>query len=152
MNWLTELENFPLRLRSEVSRLSEAQLETEYRPGGWTVRQLVHHLADSHLNSYVRFRLALTEDKPEIKSYREDLWAQLSDARTAPIAWSLGVLEGLHARWSNLLRNLDNDEFARTFEHPELGSVQLDWALGLYAWHGRHHVAQVTRLSERMRW
>jgi hypothetical protein len=149
---IDQLEAAPARLRAAVEGLSPQRLETPYRPGGWTVRQVVHHLPDSHLNSYMRFRLALTEDKPAIKAYYEDRWAELDDARHAPIDISLGLLEALHRRWVLLLRSLHAADFARTFIHPELGVVSLDKNLSLYAWHGRHHVAHITSLRERMGW
>jgi len=142
----------PARLRAAVSDLDDAQLDTPYRPGGWTVRQLAHHVPDSHMNSYVRFRLALTEDQPVIKPYEEKLWAELSDARTLPIEPSLTLLESLHARWVPLLRSLSPADWKRTFRHPELGEVSLENNAALYAWHGRHHVAHVTSLRERMHW
>ncbi|MGB7620986.1 MAG: putative metal-dependent hydrolase, partial [Terriglobia bacterium] len=115
-------------------------------------RQVVHHLPDSHLNSYIRFKLALTEEEPTIKPYREDRWAELVDARTAPIATSLSLLESLHSRWVMLLRSLSSKDLTRTFRHPELGIVSLEKNLCLYAWHGRHHVAHITSLRERLRW
>ena len=124
--WLADIEDMPSRLWAAVTGLTEAQLDTPYRPGGWTVRQVVHHLADSHLNSYVRFRLALTEDEPTIKPYNEKLWAQLSDAQTAPADLSLTLVEALHQRWVLLLRSLKPEDFARTVRHPELGKVTLE--------------------------
>ncbi|HKG22797.1 MAG TPA: putative metal-dependent hydrolase, partial [Blastocatellia bacterium] len=145
-------EETPARLREAVEWLSPEQLETPYRPGGWTVRQVVHHVPDSHLNSYVRFKLALTEDHPTIRPYREDRWAELEDARSAPLDVSLALLDSLHGRWVLLLRSLKPEDFARTFEHPELGEVSLEKNVALYAWHGRHHVAQITSLIERMGW
>ena len=150
--YIEEIERAPERLRAAVAGLSDAQVDTPYRPGGWTVRQVVHHVPDSHLNSYVRFRLALTEKEPTIKPYDESQWAELADARTAPIEMSLALLESLHARWALLLRSLTPQDFARGFRHPELGTVSLDRNLALYAWHGRHHVAHVTSLRERMGW
>jgi len=150
--YMDEIEQAPARLRAAVAGLSDAQLDTPYRPGGWTVRQVVHHVPDSHLNSYVRFRLALTEKEPTIKPYDESQWAELTDARTAPIEMSLALLESLHARWILLLRGLKQSDFAREFRHPELGTVSLDKNLALYAWHGRHHVAHITSLRERMNW
>lgn len=135
-----------------VAGLNDQQLDTPYRPGGWTVRQLAHHVPDSHLNSYVRFRLALTEDEPTIKPYYEDRWAELPDARTAPIHTSLALLGSLHERWVLLLRSMAPEQFARTFRHPELGLMTLDKNLALYAWHGQHHVAHIAGLRERMRW
>ena len=150
--WICELESLPENLRNAVAGLSDTQLDTPYRPGGWTVRQVVHHLPDSHMNSYVRFRLALTEDTPSIKAYEEDKWAELPDARKSPIEPSLLLLDGLHQRFTTLLRSLKPEEFAKTFRHPELGEVRLDWNLGLYAWHSRHHVAQITNLRVRENW
>jgi uncharacterized damage-inducible protein DinB len=149
---IDEIAGTPARVRAAVEGLSAEQLETTYRPGGWTVRQVVHHIADSHLNSYIRFRLALTEDEPTIKPYHEDRWAELDDARTAPLEVSLALLESLHERWVQLLKSLKNEDFARTFKHPEMGVVSLDKNVGLYAWHGRHHVAHITGLRERMGW
>lgn len=149
---IDEIAGTPARVRAAVEGLSAEQLETPYRPGGWTVRQVVHHIADSHLNSYIRFRLALTEDEPTIKPYHEDRWAELDDARTAPLEVSLALLESLHERWIQLLKSLKNEDFARTFKHPEMGVVSLDKNVGLYAWHGRHHVAHITGLRERMGW
>jgi uncharacterized damage-inducible protein DinB len=149
---INQIEEAPARLRAAVAGLSDEQLDTPYRPGGWTVRQVVHHLPDSHLNSYIRFKLALTEDKPVIKTYEQDRWAELYDVRTAPIEASLILLEGLHRRWVTLLRSLSEKDFARTFQHPELGVVSLDKNLSLYAWHGWHHVAHITSLRERMGW
>jgi hypothetical protein len=150
--FIDRIERTPARLRGAVESLSGAQLDTAYRPGGWTVRQLVHHIPDSHLHSYTRFRLALTEDKPTIKPYDQERWAELTDARTAPIDVSLALLESLHRRWVLLLRSLAPADFARTFVHPELGEVSLERNLALYAWHGDHHVAQITGLRERMGW
>jgi hypothetical protein len=150
--WIAELEALPEKLRKAVAGLSESQLDTPYRPGGWTVRQVVHHLPDSHTNSYIRFRLALTEDTPTIKPYEESKWAELSDARQSPIEPSLDLLNGLHRRFTALLRSLNSDEFAKTFRHPELGEIRLDWTLGLYAWHSRHHVAHINNLRVREGW
>jgi hypothetical protein len=150
--WLGEIEATPARLRAAVEGLTEAQLETPYRPGGWTVRQVVHHFADSHLNAYIRFRLALTEKAPTIKPYDQELWAQLPDARTAPVEISLKLLETLHARWVMLLKTLKPEDFARALMHPELGRVTLEKYLAMYAWHGRHHVAHINGLRERSGW
>ena len=150
--WITELEVVPERLRAAVDRLSEVQLDTPYRPGGWTVRQVIHHLPDSHMNSYIRFRLALTEDAPTIRTYNETLWAELPDAKAGPVEPSLSLLAALHLRWTALLRSLAEQQFVRTFIHPELGSVRLDTALGLYAWHSRHHLAQIEDLRLRNNW
>jgi len=142
----------PANLRKAVKGLTEAQFDTPYREGGWTVRQVVHHLPDSHMNSYVRLRLALTENEPTIKPYAEDLWARLYDAQHAPVEASVVLLERLHERWVMLLRSMSPGDFARTFRHPERGVQNIDWLLQLYAWHGRHHVAHITTLRERMGW
>ena len=150
--FIQEIAETPSNLRAAVTGLSAEQLDTPYRPGGWTVRQVVHHVPDSHLNSYVRFRLALTEDEPTIKPYEESKWAELADARTAPIETSLVLLESLHERWVLLLGSLSDADWRRQFRHPELGVVSLEKNLALYAWHGRHHVAHITSLRERMGW
>jgi uncharacterized damage-inducible protein DinB len=143
----------PGRLRAAVAGLDERQLDTPYRPGGWTVRQVVHHVPDSHLNAYTRTRLALTEETPTIKPYEEARWAELPDARSAPIEMSLALLDALHARWVALLRGLGPAEGGRTFRHPEHGRLMtVDEVLALYAWHGEHHVAHVTALRARMGW
>jgi uncharacterized damage-inducible protein DinB len=149
---IEEIAGTPDRLRAAVDRLSAEQLDTPYRPGGWTVRQVAHHLPDSHLNAYVRFKLALTEAEPTVKTYDEAAWAELADARTAPVELSLTLLESLHRRWVLVLRSLSPLDFARTFRHPEWGTVTLDWYLQQYAWHGRHHVAHITSLRERKGW
>ena len=150
--WIRELEAAPANLRTAVTGLTPEQLDTPYRPDGWTVRQVVHHVPDSHMNGYIRFRLALTEDQPIIKPYHEDLWANLHDAKYNPVEPSLALLEALHARWCILLRSLAPLDFKRAFRHPESGDVSLEAALALYAWHGKHHVAHITRLRERMGW
>jgi uncharacterized damage-inducible protein DinB len=150
--FIQEIAETPANLRAAVTGLSAEQLDTPYRPGGWTVRQVVHHIPDSHMNSYVRFRLALTEDEPTIKPYDEARWAELPDSRTARIETSLALLESLHERWVLLLRSLSPTDLSRQFRHPELGVVSLERNLALYAWHGRHHVAHITSLRERMGW
>jgi len=142
----------PARMRAAIAGLDDTQLDTPYRDGGWTVRQVVHHVADSHMNCLIRFKLALTEDEPTIKPYAEGLWAELDDTRVAPIDMSLEILDGVHRRWDVVLRAMKPDEFARRFRHPERGTVTLDDTLGLYAWHGRHHVAHITRLRDREGW
>jgi hypothetical protein len=141
---IAQLAELPVLVRQAVAQLTETQLDQSYRPGGWTARQVVHHLADSHLNGYLRFRLALTEETPSIRTYDQQRWAELPDARSAPVGPSIALLEGLHARWVALLRNLAAEDFQRAFLHPERGRITLDQALALYAWHGRHHVAHLT--------
>jgi len=150
--FLAQIAETPARLREAARGLTAEQLDTPYRPGGWTVRQVVHHMPDSHLNSYVRCKLALTEDAPTIKPYDEARWAELPDSQTTPIEVSLALLDSLHERWMKLLYSLVPTDFARTFQHPERGLVTLDNTLALYAWHGRHHVAHITSLRERMNW
>lgn len=150
--WIDEIAAAPAHLRRAVQGLNDAQLDTPYRPGGWTVRQVVHHVADSHMNSFLRFRLALTEQEPVIKPYDQDAWAALSDSRTAPVEISLRLIEGLHARWVALLSTFGDVEYSRTFRHPEIGLMRLDSTLGLYAWHCRHHAAHITGLRDRMGW
>jgi DinB superfamily len=150
--FIDQIAETPAKLCAAVEGLSPQQLDTPYRPGGWTVRQVVHHLPDSHLNSYIRFKLALTEEEPTIKPYYEDRWAELEDARHAPLDISLTLLESLHRRWVMLLGSLAAKDFARTFLHPELGVMSLDKNLSLYAWHGRHHVAHIMSLRERSGW
>jgi hypothetical protein len=141
----------PAALRAAVKGLSPEQIETPYRDGGWTVRQVVHHVPESHMNAYIRFKLALTEDEPTIKPYMEDRWAKTRDFE-APLEVSLALLDSLHDRWVRLLRSLRPEDWKRTFHHPELGTVSLEKNLALYAWHGRHHVAHVTELRKRMGW
>lgn len=149
---IDELAAVPAELRRAVEGLSETQLDTPYRPDGWTVRQVVHHLADSHLNSYLRFKLAATEVAPAIAAYDERAWAELPDARSGALEPSLRLLEGLTVRWVAFLRSLAAEDFGRTFRHPERGEVTLENNLQLYAWHGRHHLAHVAGLRERRGW
>jgi hypothetical protein len=139
---IEEIEHAPMAINAIARNLTDAQLDTPYRPGGWTVRQVVHHVPDSHMNAYIRFKLAVTEDAPQIKAYLEDLWAELPDSK-APVAMSLDLLAGLHKRWVMFLRALPAEGFARTYVHPEMGAVPLDQALALYAWHGKHHLAHI---------
>jgi uncharacterized damage-inducible protein DinB len=150
--FLDEIAQTPANLRSVVKGLSDAQLDTPYRDGGWTVRQVVHHVPDSHMNSYVRFKLALTEDDPTIKPYAEDRWAELADTKSTPIEVSLTLLDSLHDRWVRLLRSLHADDWKKTFRHPALGPMTLEKTLALYAWHGKHHVAHITELRKREGW
>ena len=147
-----QVSEAPARLREAVRGLTPEQLETPYRPGGWTLRQVAHHIPDSHLNAYCRFKLALTEKEPVIVTYEESEWAKLSDSRETPIEVSLDLLEALHQRWVILLRSLSKSDFARTARHPSWGPVTVDWLLAQYAWHGRHHVAHITSTRERMGW
>lgn len=149
---IDDIAETPRNFRSAVHGLSEVQLNTPYRPEGWTVRQVIHHLPDSHVNSYVRFKLALTEDEPTIKTYAEDRWAELPDSKSTPIEVSLTLLDSLHDRWVRLLRSLTPDQWKRSFRHPDLGPMSLEKALALYSWHGRHHVAHITELRKRMAW
>jgi hypothetical protein len=149
--WLDTLEALPARLRAAVAGLSEEQLDTPYRPGGWTVRQVVHHVADSHMNSFIRFRLALTEEEPTVKPYNEAKWALLKDAEL-PVEVSLKLVDGVHHRMVVMLRSLSPEDFERKFRHPQLGLMDLNGNLALYAWHGRHHVAHITALRDRMGW
>jgi len=149
---IAQIEAAPARLREAVAGLTAAQLATRYREGGWTVRQVVHHVPDSHMNAYVRFRLALTEDEPGIKAYDEARWAELEDALHGPVEVSLQLLDNLHIRWVTLLRSLSDSEWKRRLRHPELGLLELDRMLALYAWHGRHHVAQITTLRDQRGW
>ena len=150
--FLAQLADAPARLRAAVAGLDAAQLETPYREGGWTVRQTVHHVADSHMNGYIRVKLALTEDAPAIKTYDEAQWANLSDTPATPVETSLKLVEALHERWTTLFRTLTPAQRARTFQHPDWGAVTLDRQLALYAWHSRHHTAHITNLRARMGW
>jgi hypothetical protein len=150
--WIREIAEAPALMRAAVSGLTGEQLATPYRPGGWTVTQVIHHVPESHMNSYIRFKLALSEDQPTIKPYDEKLWAMMADYSTTPIEVSLALLESLHARWVRLLQSLTPAEFTRQFHHPELGAVRLDQNVALYAWHGRHHAAHITSLRTRMGW
>jgi hypothetical protein len=150
--FIETIASTPARLGKAVSGLTETQLDTPYRDGGWTIRQVVHHVPDSHLNSYVRFKLALTEDSPVVKPYDEAAWAGLADSRSTPIETSLTLLECLHERWIVLLRSLNDLDWTRTFQHPELGPVTLEKNLALYAWHGDHHIAHITGLRGRRGW
>jgi DinB superfamily len=150
--WIAEIAATPAGLRAAVAGLTSGQLDTPYRPGGWTLRQVVHHVPESHMNAYIRFKLALTEDNPIVKPYDEAAWAKLGDVAVTPTETSLAMLDSLHERWVFLLRGLDDEAFLRHFRHPEMGLVRLDGNLALYAWHGKHHTAHITSLRERMGW
>jgi len=146
------LRLLPERLAAAVNGLSDSQLDTPYREGGWTVRQVVHHVADSHANSYVRFKLALTEDWPTIKAYDEAAWAELADSRTLPVDVSLTMIAALHRRWVSLLESLTDEDFQRGYNHPAMGRQNLATGLAMYDWHSRHHTAHITSLRARQGW
>ena len=149
---LRDLDDAPARFREAVRGLDDPQLDTPYRPGGWTVRQVIHHMVDSHMNGYCRCRFALTEDTPAVKSYDEQAWAELPDARTLPVEVSLGLFEALQRRWVESFRNLTPAQWKRAYRHSERGLVTMEQAASMYAWHCRHHAAHITRLRERMGW
>lgn len=150
-SWIRDIEELPAKLREAVQGLSEDQLDLPYRDGGWTIRQVVHHVADSHMNSYIRFKLALTEENPAIKPYYEDRWANLQDSLTGDIEPSLSLLEALHKRWVIVLNSMSESDYERTFYHPESKKTsRLDYTLGIYAWHGKHHTAHITSLRGRL--
>ena len=149
---IADIAAAPAKIRSAIAGLNEAQLDTPYREGGWTVRQVVHHVADSHMNAYIRLRLALTENEPTIKPYQEADWAKLDDAQHATPEVSLRILEPLHERWVRLLKTVTPEQFARPVRHPEAGLKNVDWLLFLYAWHGRHHTAHITELRKQKGW
>ncbi|MCM3759569.1 putative metal-dependent hydrolase [Alkalihalobacillus oceani] len=149
--WIEEVERMPAALRTAIAGLDEEQLNTPYRVGGWTVRQVVHHLADSHINAYTRFKLALTEENPTILPYDQQKWAELADSQL-PIDVSLQLIDALHERWVSLLRSLSPADLEKVFIHPEIGQVKLGWNIGNYAWHGKHHVAHITSLRVRKGW
>jgi len=150
--FIADISQTPTALRAAVEGLSQQQLDTPYREGGWTARQVVHHVPDSHMNAYIRFKLALTEDEPTIKPYAEDRWAELADTKSTPTEVSLVLLDSLHQRWVELLRSLEPSDWKRQFRHPELGVVPLEKNVAIYSWHGRHHVAHITELRHRMGW
>ena len=149
---IQHIDDCPKKLHEAIRGFSEEQFNTPYREGGWMVKQVVHHLCDSHMNAYIRFKLALTENEPPIKTYEESLWAELFDGKNAPIETSLQLLESLHVRWLMLLKSLSPNDFAKTFRHPESGIINLDFLVQMYAWHSQHHVAHITSLKERMNW
>ena len=150
--WITAIAAAPAALRKVVAGLSEEQLDTCYRPSGWTIRQVVHHLPDSHMNAYIRFRWTLTEEEPVIKTYREVSWAELPDGKAGDVELSLNLLEALHRRWVVLLGALEEEDWSRTCVHPEDGPMSLDDFLAVYAWHGKHHIAHIQSLRERRGW
>lgn len=152
-NWISVLEKFPIRFEALVKHLNKEQLDTQYRPGGWTIRQVVHHVSDSHHHSYTRFKWALTEDNPLIKAYDEKLWAELSDSKNAPIQMSIEHLKAVHYKLVNLLKGLKDEDLNKHFIHPETnGKVQLNYNIGNYAWHSNHHYAHVENLMKRKGW
>ena len=150
--WIRQIKDAPAAMRQAIRGLTDRQIDTAYRPGGWTVRQVVHHVPDSHLNAYIRCKLALTEDNPTIKPYDETEWAKTADTVRTPVEVSLTLLEALHSRWGVLLDSLTDSDFARPLIHPDHGQVSIDWLVQLYSWHGRHHVAHITELREREGW
>lgn len=150
--YIDQIADLPVRLHAAVGGLTEGYLEHPYREDGWSVAQVVHHVADSHVNAYVRFKLAATEDNPPVKAYNEARWAEFSDSRATDVRSSLNILSGLHQRWAAFLRGLTTAELSRTYNHSVSGPVTLDHALAMYAWHGRHHAAHITALRERMGW
>ncbi|MDQ3221417.1 MAG: putative metal-dependent hydrolase [Acidobacteriota bacterium] len=151
LEFIKTISDLPSNLTAAVSGLNEGQIDTPYRPGGWTVRQTVHHVADSHFNSFCRFKLALTEDLPTIRPYYEDRWAELGDNNVSA-ELSLKIIEGLHSRWASLLESMSDLDFQKRFNHPETGAWTLEKALAMYAWHSRHHTAHITRLREKNGW
>jgi uncharacterized damage-inducible protein DinB len=150
--FIKTIEDLPKQLRVACSGLSEERLETQYRPDGWTIKQVVHHVADSHAQSLSRFKLGLTEDSPTIKPYAEDEWAKLADGNHAPIELSLSIIDGVHGRWTILLNSMTDEDFAKKLNHPERGLYDLDYFLSLYDWHSRHHLAHITELRKRNNW
>jgi len=149
---IEEIALTPEKMRAAVKGLNDSQLDTPYREGGWTVRQLVHHVPDSHLNAYVRLKLALTEENPTIKPYDQEAWAKLADSKSAPIEVSLALLTSVHDRWDRIWRSLKPEQFVRTLIHPESGERTVDWLLFLYEWHGKHHTAHITELRKKKGW
>jgi uncharacterized damage-inducible protein DinB len=150
--FIDDIEQVPSALRAAIKNLSPEQIETPYRDGGWTVRQVVHHVPESHMTAYIRFKLALTEDEPTVKAYMEDRWADTPDVQATSLGTSLAMLDPLHVRWVHLLRTLKPADWKRTFRHSEIGLVSLERNLALYAWHGKHHTAHITELRKRMGW
>lgn len=149
---LSDIADLPRHLTAAINGLTDAQLDTPYREGGWTVRQVVHHLPDSHLNAYLRMKLAATENRPAVKTYDEKAWSELDDARTGAVVLSLPLIFALHARWSAWLQTLDETTLGRTVQHPDWGDVSIDVLINIYGWHCRHHVAHITALKARQGW
>ena len=153
LNWISEISTFPSRLKNEVNHLTNQQLDTKYRPEGWTIRQVVHHCADSHMNSLMRLKVTLTEDQPTVKPYYEERWAELADSKNMPIEPSLKMIEGIHERWAVLLNNLSESDYSKIFIHPEHGKAfRIDENIGMYAWHCNHHLAHITETKKRNNW
>jgi hypothetical protein len=150
--YLKTIAELPKKLRNAIDGLSDEQLETEYRPQGWTVKQVIHHIADSHANSLIRFKLALTEETPMIKPYMEDKWAELVDSKHAPVELSLNQIDSIHGRWSLVLNAMTAEDFDRKLFHPEHGETDLNYMLSLYDWHCKHHLAHITELKKRNNW
>ena len=151
--WITDISTFPSKIIGEVISLTDEQLDTRYRPEGWTIRQVVHHCADSHLNSFIRLKLALTEEQPTVKPYSENQWAELDDSIGMPVESSLKIIEGIHTRWVMLLNNLTDEQFSRVFIHPEHNNViSIKENVGIYAWHCKHHLAHITEAKKRNNW
>jgi uncharacterized damage-inducible protein DinB len=150
--FIQAIEELPVKIRKAVDGLDDEQIDARYRPEGWTVRQLVHHVADSHMNSFCRFKLGLTENTPTIKPYDEALWAEMADSKNAPIDISLNLIDAVHARWTILLKSMRDEDFARKINHPERGAMNLSSTLALYDWHGKHHTAHITNLRKRNSW
>ncbi|HKD49800.1 MAG TPA: putative metal-dependent hydrolase [Candidatus Acidoferrum sp.] len=149
---MDEIASLPAKMRAAVRGLNDSQLDTPYRDGGWTARQVVHHVPDSHLNAYVRLKLALTEEKPTIKPYDEDAWSKLADSKSTPVEVSLSLLTAVHDRFDRIWRSLKPEQFARPLIHPESGERNVDWLLFLYEWHGKHHTAHITELRKQKGW
>jgi hypothetical protein len=149
---ITEIASTPVKIRAAVAGLEDPQLDTPYRDGGWTVRQVVHHVPDSHLNAFLRLKMTLTEEKPTIKTYEESQWAELADGKSAPIEDSLKLLDALHARWDRVWQSLKPEHFSRPLIHPDSGEKNIDWLLFLYEWHGKHHTAHITELRKSKGW
>ena len=153
LKWISDISTFPTRIKNEVNNLTDQQLDTHYRPEGWTIRQVVHHCADSHMNSLIRFKLTLTEDKPTVKPYYEERWAELADSKNMQIEPSLKMIEGIHERMTVLLNNLAESDYSKIFIHPEHGKYfRIDENIGIYAWHCNHHLAHITETKKRNNW